>query len=315
MEGDTKIMRLEQLEYLQEIGKQGNMTRAAEAVHVTQPTLSEAIKRLEMELGLSLLERYHNGVALTEAGRQVVKTAEIIFEQLELLQTNLRALRVTQENCLERIKLEVTPFLGNTYLFHFLQASQENSQWELSVEIRDAQEIIEQIALKKIQAGIVLLEEQIFQKIKTVQPDLIFFLLQRGHLQVVLDNAHPLNQYQVIPIEQFLQYPMLFPKNKCIPVCQILGQYGPANLVMESDIYTLPNHFLKVENGVCLVSSVLLSYFDTYPFDNETLVVKELELAITSDLYLVMDQGYASQKIGQQFQQFVMQNFIAALTN
>lgn len=310
MEGDVIIMRLEQLEYLREIGKYGNMTRAAEAVHVSQPTLSEAIKRLEVELELPLLERYHNGVALTEAGCHVVKTAEIIFQQLDLLQTQLELLHAVQKECVEKIKLEVTPFLGNTYLFRFLQACREKTKWEVTVEIRDAQDIIERILQKKIQAGIVLMEHQVVQEMKATQPNLFFFLLCEGHLQVVLHKEHPLNQYQQIPLKQFFQYPMLFLKNKCIPVQQILSQYGAVNLVMESDIYTLPNHFLKEEKGVCLVSSVLLNYFERNPFDDEDLVVKELELAISTDLHLVMTQGYVMQDIGQQFQQFVQNNFV-----
>lgn len=304
-------MRLEQLEYLQEIGKQGNMTRAAEVVHVSQPTLSEAIKRLEMELGLPLLTRYYNGVALTEAGRQVVETADVIFQQLDLLQRQLDQFRDAQEKHPEKIKLEVTPFLGNTYLFHFLQCCQKAAQWQLEVEIRDAQEIIEQIWKKKSQAGIVLLENQVYQNLKTSRSELQFFLLCPGHLQVVLHKNHPLNRFDVIPLRQFLQYPLLFPKNKCIPACQILAQYGQVHLVMESDIYTLPSHFLKVENGVCLISSVLLDYFAEYPFDNKALTVKELEMAISTDLYLVMERGYALQEIGQQFQQYVLKNFIA----
>ena len=44
-------MRLEQLEYLMKVGTYQNMTKAADALHISQPALSESIKRLEKELG------------------------------------------------------------------------------------------------------------------------------------------------------------------------------------------------------------------------------------------------------------------------
>ena len=61
-------MELRVLKYFLEIAKNGNMTRAAEILHVVQPTLSKQIQDLEDELGRKLFTRSRKGLTLTEEG-------------------------------------------------------------------------------------------------------------------------------------------------------------------------------------------------------------------------------------------------------
>src|SRR5687767_213130 len=63
-------MELNQLRYFAKVAELGNFTRAAEACHVSQPSLSQQIAKLEYELGHPLFERLGRGVRLTDAGRQ-----------------------------------------------------------------------------------------------------------------------------------------------------------------------------------------------------------------------------------------------------
>lgn len=62
-------MEMHQLRYFAKVADLGNVTRAAEACHVSQPSLSQQISKLERELGQPLFERLGRGVRLTEAGR------------------------------------------------------------------------------------------------------------------------------------------------------------------------------------------------------------------------------------------------------
>ncbi len=54
-------MRLEQLEYVAAVTRTGSLRQASEQLHVSKPALSEAISRLERELGVSLLDRKRSG--------------------------------------------------------------------------------------------------------------------------------------------------------------------------------------------------------------------------------------------------------------
>lgn len=70
---------LRQLEFLCAIADQGSFSKAAEACHVTQPTLSSAIKEVEALLGVQLIERESRGASLTQAGVAAVQRARGIL--------------------------------------------------------------------------------------------------------------------------------------------------------------------------------------------------------------------------------------------
>ena len=61
---------LRQLQYLKLLAHHGSFSRAAEAAHVTQPTLSAGIQELEKILGAAMVDRNRSGVILTAAGEE-----------------------------------------------------------------------------------------------------------------------------------------------------------------------------------------------------------------------------------------------------
>ena len=70
---------LRQLEFLCAVADQGSFSKAAESCHVTQPTLSAAIKEVEGLLGVQLIEREARGASLTQAGEAAVERARTIL--------------------------------------------------------------------------------------------------------------------------------------------------------------------------------------------------------------------------------------------
>lgn len=74
---------LRQLQYLKLLAKTGSFSRAAEAAHVTQPTLSAGVQELEKILGTAMVDRNRSGVILTAAGAEAVARAEVILAQTE----------------------------------------------------------------------------------------------------------------------------------------------------------------------------------------------------------------------------------------
>ena len=61
-------MEIRVLRYFLETAREGNITRAAERLHVTQPTMSRQLKDMEEELGVKLFIRTNYALRLTEAG-------------------------------------------------------------------------------------------------------------------------------------------------------------------------------------------------------------------------------------------------------
>lgn len=76
-------MNLRDLKYLVALADTGHFGRAAQKSHVSQPTLSAQIKKLEEQLGVSLLERRPRNVALTEVGTRVVARARRILQEAD----------------------------------------------------------------------------------------------------------------------------------------------------------------------------------------------------------------------------------------
>jgi len=74
---------LRQLQYLKLLAHHGSFSRAADAAHVTQPTLSAGIQELEKILGAALVDRNRSGVILTAAGEEAVSRAGAILTQTE----------------------------------------------------------------------------------------------------------------------------------------------------------------------------------------------------------------------------------------
>src|SRR5689334_10817492 len=86
-------MELSQLRAFVEIAKIGQLTRAAEKLHLSQPALSGQLKSLEESLGVSLFDRSSSGMALTAAGRALLAEAERIVDSVEQLQLAARQLQ------------------------------------------------------------------------------------------------------------------------------------------------------------------------------------------------------------------------------
>lgn len=85
-------MELMQLKYFLEAASREHITAAAEALHIAQPALSQAIKRLEEELGVPLFERNGRGVVLTRYGSYVQKEVAPALQTLEGMRDKLAAM-------------------------------------------------------------------------------------------------------------------------------------------------------------------------------------------------------------------------------
>jgi len=89
------------LYYFKMIAQEGSIARASEKLRLGQPTLSAQLKTLESQLGVTLFERKHRKLILTESGRMALSYAEEIFkigsELLEVLQDRKRPDRVHVE--------------------------------------------------------------------------------------------------------------------------------------------------------------------------------------------------------------------------
>ena len=108
-------MNLRDLRYLIALADLRHFGRAAEACHVSQPTLSTQVRKLEEELGVALVERAPRQVMLTPAGRDIVERARRVLADVEQMRETARRSADPEAGT---VRLGIFPTLGPYLLPH-----------------------------------------------------------------------------------------------------------------------------------------------------------------------------------------------------
>ncbi|CAG2134030.1 LysR family transcriptional regulator [Cupriavidus plantarum] len=177
-------MELRHLRYFLAVAETGSVTRAAEQLGIQQPPLSQQLKALETELGVTLFERQPRGVALTPAGTALLDDARDLFARIERMRTRMQRMARGDEGALaigftsSAAAHKLTPEVLRACRRQFPRVT-------LSLSERNAAEAIEQLADGKLSAAFVRAPVQF--------PDGVQFdLLLEEELVIALPLDHPL---------------------------------------------------------------------------------------------------------------------------
>ncbi|HEY6622122.1 MAG TPA: hydrogen peroxide-inducible genes activator, partial [Steroidobacteraceae bacterium] len=125
-------MTLTELSYIVALAQEQHFGRAAERCHVSQPTLSIAVKKLEEELEVTLFERSKNGVQITPLGERIVSMANSVLHQAAAIKDVAAA---DKEQLRGPLQLGTLPTIGPYLLPQFIPLLQKTaSQLSLYVE-------------------------------------------------------------------------------------------------------------------------------------------------------------------------------------
>lgn len=80
-------MTLQQLKYVIEVARSQSINKAAQRLFISQPSLSNALKELEEELGIKIFLRSNKGIIITSEGSEFLGYARQVVEQAELLES------------------------------------------------------------------------------------------------------------------------------------------------------------------------------------------------------------------------------------
>jgi len=110
-------MELRQLQYALQIAAERNFSRAADKLHIAQPSLSQQLSKLERELGVLLFQRNTSSVELTHAGAKFVEQAQVIIDAVELLRQEMSDISQLRTG---RVVVGSMPITGAHLLPHVL---------------------------------------------------------------------------------------------------------------------------------------------------------------------------------------------------
>lgn len=184
-------MNLRDLEYIVAVGKHLNFSYAAQVCHVSQPSLSAQIKKVEEELDLQIFERSRRKVEVTAFGNEFIQRAETILTLLKEIQdlADSRNMLLKGELSLGAI-LTVAPYIFSQIV---KTVSENESSIRLILKESKTETLVKNILTGEIDAAIVSLpsDDHVFESIPLfVEP---FFL--------AMPQDHPLSNKEVIEDE------------------------------------------------------------------------------------------------------------------
>lgn len=200
-------MTLQQLKYIIEIVNCGSMNLAAQKLFVSQPSLSNAVKELEKELGIEIFIRTNKGVTLSSSGQEFLGYARQIIEQTELLEQRYHKDKPARR--LLAVSTQHYAFSVNA----FVNLIKEYAQDEYDFTLRETKthEIIDDVKNMRSEIGVLYLSkfnEQVIRKILQ-ENDLCFKELFTANPHVFLSAKHPLANKDIVTFADLEPYPCL----------------------------------------------------------------------------------------------------------
>lgn len=201
-------MELYQLEYFRILCKYGNFTSASEELMVTQPAVSTAVKKLEEEYGVELIDRDSKAFSLTQIGETVLKHAVAIHNEVASMREELNASFVKKRETIRlAIPFTMCPGLLPELLSNYVV---QNKAISLNLQQKGHAAIAKSLADRGIDIGV-------FSK------DILNPLLeQREYTRVEFYAAfspeHRFNQYEAITPDMLNDETLIFAKStKALP--------------------------------------------------------------------------------------------------
>jgi len=176
-------MQLQQLRYFTAVAETLHFTRAAERVHVSQPSLSQQIRALEQELGADLFRRARGNIALTDAGQALLPLARRILADTETARREVQEVAQLRRG---RVRLGATPSLCTGLLPQVLRTFRDlHPGIEILVEESGSHDLVRELARGALDLALVVLP------LPSSSPALTTVELLREDLVVISSPAAP----------------------------------------------------------------------------------------------------------------------------
>jgi len=192
-------INLRQLRAFVSIGRLGSFTKAADALHATQPALSAQIRELEDALGVKLFDRSTRSVTLKQAGEDLLPVVDNVLGDLGSVVA--RARDVARRNT-GRVTIAALPSLAAT-LMPTAVAQMRARHPGITVVIKDAlaERIIGLIRADEVDLALT--------SAPPIDPQLQFTALLTDRMVAVLPNGHPLAEAKIVRLADLLASPMV----------------------------------------------------------------------------------------------------------
>lgn len=235
-------MEKNQLIYVIETARCGNVTHAAEKLHLSQPSLSNQIIQLERELGIPLFERSRKRVRLTPAGEVFVRQAEQIIQDLSLLKNQMEAFAERTKGSLRLGALSIMCSLGIPEVVSTFK--QKHPGLEIYLTEAGSAALLQDVQENRLDAAFVILRSE-----SALDDGFSAVPLWQSETLAALPAAWCSESSTSITFEQLTQYPLILTGNNFNMSKMILSQMDAAGLK-----YTISCTCNQIDSCLALVS-------------------------------------------------------------
>lgn len=227
-------MNLRSLRYFLKVAELGSITRAAVALHITQPSLTQHLRHLEDHFGLALFMRHGRGVILTEAGRTLRFKAEILIDQIDGLQSELETSEARPHGTLSiGMPISWSELVTYPVIERFRR---EFPEVHIKLSVNASETLADAMNSNALQLAVLVEtdDQENFWSDPLVEDDL--FLLGPA--------GSGLNKLGAITLKEVASYPMILPLNLTVVMRRIdrklVASGGALNTIMETPSANIP---------------------------------------------------------------------------
>ncbi|MFA9379370.1 MAG: LysR family transcriptional regulator [Lachnotalea sp.] len=292
-------MTLQQCRYIIEISKHNSISKAASALYVTQPSISKAVRDLENDLEITILDRTNKGVIFTKEGTELLFYAKTLIEQAESVVYHFNKQKA----------MDLTKFSISSQHYGFAIEAVANlmnyfaeQRYELTVREGKTTDVIDDVYANRSILGILSLSDlnhDFFERY-FISKSLVFTPLALLKQHIFLRKEHPLSHLKSISLQQLKDYPYLTYHQDDVPLYfaeEAINVNNISKLVNLKDRGAMNNLLSNTDSynlGTgCIVDNYMNPNIISIPLEGGNLIqvgwVKRYDVFLSKELNVYID--------------------------
>ncbi|KHF37874.1 LysR family transcriptional regulator [Halalkalibacter okhensis] len=200
-------MTLKQLKYVIEVARSRSINKAAQRLFISQPSLSNALKELEEEVGITIFLRSNQGILITPEGSEFLGYARQVVEQADLLENRYTHTQSPQQH----FSVSAQHYAFAVSAFVRLLKNYDREEYEFTLRETRTYEIIDDVKNLRSEVGILYVNDfnkKVIQKFLR-EGNLIFHELFEAKPHVFISSNNPLGKQEYVTLADLIPYPYL----------------------------------------------------------------------------------------------------------
>lgn len=247
-------MTLQQLRYVCTVDKYGSITRAAQALYVSQPAISSTIRALEEELGITIFVRSPMGVTITEAGRELVRMANQLLGNADHISGYFRSEKHKSGHPRLLVSSQHYAFAVSAFAEYINEIRNAHPGFSLGLNETSTANVMEDVLRQRSSLGILYLPggDRKYMERTLADRNLRFCSLKVTKPHAFMAKSHPLAELSEVTPEELSKWPcIVYRQNEDSPSFFseeiLLPGVSPERIIYISDLYLSLQFLLRCE--------------------------------------------------------------------